>query len=95
MEETDKLINEENENEEIFEPNKKFAKDQMFLNPLEKYAIYNKFPFVLILHLFLVIFTMYQLISNSTENEEGRYFKHFLYEMFLPLDDDKGGFPQE
>ena len=88
MEETDKLINEENENEEIFEPNKKFAKDQMFLNPLEKYAIYNKFPFVLILHLFLVIFTMYQLVSNSTENEEGRYFKHFLYEMFLPLDDD-------
>jgi hypothetical protein len=60
----------------------------MFLNPLEKYAIYNKFPFVLTVHLFLVIFTMYQLINNCSENEEGRHFKHFLYEMFLPLDDD-------
>ena len=88
MEESDKLLNNENQNEEIYEPNKKFAKDQMFLNPLERYAIYNKFPFVLTVHLFLVIFTMYQLINNCSENEEGRHFKHFLYEMFLPLDDD-------
>ena len=88
MEESDKLLNNENQNEEIYEPNKKFAKDQMFLNPLEKYAIYNKFPFVLTLHLFLVIFTMYQLINNCSENEEGRHFKHFLYEMFLPLEED-------
>lgn len=88
MEESDKLLSNESQNEEIYEPNKKFAKDQMFLNPLEKYAIYNKFPFVLTVHLFLVIFTMYQLINNCSENEEGRHFKHFLYEMFLPLDDD-------
>ena len=88
MEESDKLLNNESQNEEIYEPNKKFAKDQMFLNPLERYAIYNKFPFVLTVHLFLVIFTMYQLINNCSENEEGRHFKHFLYEMFLPLDDD-------
>ena len=57
MEESDKLLNEEGEggneeNEEIIEQDNKFAKDQMFLNPLEKYAIYNKFPFVLTLHLF-------------------------------------------
>ena len=88
MEETDKLVKEENGDKEIFETNEKFTKDQMFLNPLEKYAIYNQFPFALILHLFLVIFTMYQIISNCTENEEGRHFKHFLYEMFLPLDED-------
>ena len=91
MEENEKLLNEENADEEIVEPNRKFAKDQMFLNPLEKYAIYNKFPFVLTLHIFLVIFLMYQLINNMTENEEGRYFKHFLYEMFLPLDDSNSG----
>ena len=88
MEETDLLLNEENENEKVFEPNKKFTKDQMFLSPIEKYAIYNRFPFALLLHLFLVIFTMYQIIKNCSENEEGRYFKHFLYEMFLPLSDD-------
>ena len=91
MEENEKLLNEENGDEEIVEPSRKFAKDQMFLNPLEKYAIYNKFPFVLVLHIFLVIFLMYQLISNMTENEEGRYFKHFLYEIFLPLDDSNAG----
>ena len=85
MEENDLL------NEEILKPNEKFAKDQMFLNPIEKYAIYNKFPFVLILHLFLVIFLMYQLINTSKENEEGRHFKHFVYEVFLPLDDDNDG----
>ena len=91
MEENEKLLNEENGNDEIIEPSRKFAKDQMFLNPLEKYAIYNKFPFILTLHLFLVIFLMYQLINNCTENEEGRHFKHFLYEMFLPLEDDNDG----
>ena len=92
MEENDKLLNgDEGGNEEVVEPNSKFAKDQMFLNPLEKYAIYNKFPFVLTLHIFLVIFLIYQLISNCAENEEGRHFKHFLYEMFLPLDDDNDG----
>ena len=88
MEESDKLLNEVNENEEIIEQDQKFTNDQMFLNPLEKYAIYNKFPFVLTLHIFLVIFLMYQIINNCPENEEGRHFKHFLYEMFLPLDDD-------
>ena len=91
MEEKEKLLNDENADEEIVEPIRKFPKDQMFLNPLEKYAIYNKFPFILILHIFLVIFLMYQLISNMAENEEGRYFKHFLYELFLPLDDSNSG----
>lgn len=97
MEESDKLLNEvveaetETVNEEIIEQGQKFTKDQMFLNPLEKYAIYNKFPLSLIIHLFLVIFLMYQLINNCPENEEGRHFKHFLYEIFLPLDDDNDG----
>ena len=91
MEENDKLLNEDNGNEEINEQDQKYTNDQMFLNPLEKYAIYNKFPFVLTLHIFLVIFLMYQLIHNCPENEEGRHFKHFLYEMFLPLDDDNDG----
>ena len=91
MEESDKLLNEVSGNEEIIEQDQKDTNDQMFLNPLEKYAIYNKFPFVLTLHIFLVIFLMYQLINNCPENEEGRHFKHFLYEMFLPLDDDNDG----
>ena len=31
---------------------------------------------------------MYRLINNTQENEEGRFFKHFVYEFFLPLDDE-------
>ena len=90
MEETEKLINNENSlqlNDEI-EEMMDDAKDQIFHNPVEKYAIYNKFPFILFFQLFIIIFSMYRLVNNTKENEEGRYFKHFLYEMFLPLDDD-------
>ena len=89
MEETDKLIdNEEEINSEKEEEILDDAKDQIFHNPIENYAINNKFPFILFLEIFIVIFTMYRLIQNSKENEIGRYFKHFVYEMFLPLDDD-------
>ena len=90
MEETEKLINNENSlqlNDEI-EEMMDDAKAQIFHNPVEKYAIYNKFPFILFFQLFIIIFSMYRLVNNTKENEEGRYFKHFLYEMFLPLDDD-------
>ena len=90
MEETEKLINAEDENEVVAEPKNKFAKDQLFLNPLEKYAIYNKFPFGLTIHLILVIFLIYRVIGNIPENEEQRHFKHLLYETFLPLSDDNG-----
>ena len=89
MEETDKLIdNEEEINSEKEEEIIDDAKDQIFHNPIENYAINNKFPFILFLEIFIVIFTMYRLIKNSKENEIGRYFKHFVYEMFLPLNDD-------
>ena len=89
MEETDKLIdNEEEINSEKEEEILDDAKDQIFHNPIENYAINNKFPFILFLEIFIVIFTMYRLIKNSKENEIGRYFKHFVYEMFLPLNDD-------
>ena len=89
MEETDKLIdNEEEINSEKEEEILDDAKDQIFHNPIENYAINNKFPFILFLEIFIVIFTMYRLTKNSKENEIGRYFKHFVYEMFLPLNDD-------
>ena len=90
MEETDKLIdnNENNINDEKEEEIIDDAKDQIFHNPIENYAINDKFPYLLFLQLFIIIFTMYRLINNSKENELGRYFKHFVYEMFLPLDDD-------
>ena len=89
MEETDKLIdNEEEINSEKEEEILDDAKDQIFHNPIENYAINNKFPFILFLEIFIVIFTMYRLIQNSKENEIGRFFKHFVYEMFLPLNDD-------
>ena len=92
MEETDKLIDNENniiddENEEEMLDD---AKDQIYHNPIENYALNNKFPYLLFFQLFIIIFTMYRLINNTKENEIGRYFKHFLYEMFLPLDDDNG-----
>ena len=89
MEETDKLIdNEEEINSEKEEEILDDAKDQIFHNPIENYAINNKFPFILFLEIFIVIFTMYRLTKNSKENEIGRFFKHFVYEMFLPLNDD-------
>ena len=94
MEETDKLIadnnneiindDDEDEDEEIINE----TRDQIFSNPIEKYALSNKFPYLLVLQLFIIILAMYRLINNTKENEQGRYFKHFLYEMFLPLDDD-------
>ena len=89
MEETEKLLYKEGdeinkESEEIIND----AKTQIFHNPLEKYAVYKKFPFTLFSQLFIILLTMFRLINNTTENEEGRFFKHFLYEMFLPLDDD-------
>ena len=88
MEETDKLIDNENdiidENEEELLNN---AKDQIFHNPVENYVINNRFPYFLFFQIFIIILTMNRLINNTKENEEGRHFKHFLYEMFLPLDD--------
>ena len=88
MEETDKLIDKSDnlidDNEEILDN----AKDQIFHNPVEKYAIYAKFPFILFFQLLIIIFAMYRLINNTKENEEGRFFKHLVYELFLPLDDD-------
>ena len=82
MEETDKLIdnNENNINNEKEEEIIDDAKDQIFHNPIENYAINNKFPYLLFLQLFIIIFTMYRLINNSKENELGRYFKHFVYD---------------
>ena len=89
MEETDKLIdNESNINDENEEEMLDNAKDQIYHNPIENYAINNNFPYLLLLQLFIIIFTMYRLINNTEENESERFFKHFLYEMFLPLDDD-------
>ena len=88
MEETDRLIDKSGEviddNDEILGN----AKDQIFHNPVKKYAIYAKFPFTLFFQLLTIIFAMYRLINNTQENEEGRFFKHFVYELFLPLDDD-------
>ena len=90
MDETDQLIdkNQELEEDEFLQQENKYNDQQMFLNPVEKYAIFNKFPFVLLVHLFLVFFTLFQLIINTHDGEIGRYFKHFVYEFFLPLDDD-------
>ncbi len=67
MEETDKLIPENDNDKEdkeekdySQEDNKLFSKqnnegmDQIFLDPLEKFAIYKKFPYVLLVHLLLI-----------------------------------------
>ena len=85
MEETDRLIDKSDnvvdDNDDILGN----AQDQIFHNPVEKYAIYGKFPFTLFFQLLIVIFGMYRLINNTEENEEGRFFKHFVYEFFLPL----------
>ena len=89
MEETEHFINKSQElEEELFQNENKSSDRQMFLNTLEKYAIFNKFPFVLLVHLFLVFFTTFQLIIDTYDNETGRYLKHFVYEFFLPLEED-------
>ena len=55
MEETDKLIDNENniiddENEEEMLDD---AKDQIYHNPIENYALNNKFPYLLFFQLFI------------------------------------------
>ena len=86
MDELEQLIYKEeeglsNENAEIINN----AKLQIFQNPIKKYAIYNKFPHNLFYDLFVILFTMNRLMNETHYNEQERYFKHYIYETFLPI----------
>ena len=47
-------------------PNNEQSEDQLFFSPIAKFAIYNRFPFNLIIHFLLVIGTTYQLMIINT-----------------------------
>ena len=55
--------------------------DQLFLSPIEKFAIYNKFPFNLIVHFLLVVGTTYQLMIINTTYPRSQ--ERALYQMFI------------
>lgn len=59
--------------------------DQLFLSPIEKFAIYNKFPFNLIIHFLLVIGTTYQLMIINTTYPRSQ--ERALYQMFIEEND--------
>ena len=91
MEELEQLLVKEGistENEEIIYN----AKLQIFQNPVKKYAIYNKFPHNLFYDLFIILFTMNRLLNVAHYNDQERFFKHYINEVFLPIDgNDKTG----
>ena len=59
--------------------------DQLFLSPIEKFAIYNKFPFNLIVHFLLVVGTTYQLMIINTTYPRSQ--ERALYQMFIEEND--------
>ena len=71
-------------------------KDKVYLTPTEKYRIYGKFPFRLILDLVLAILSTIQIIMiNSPTTEYGKAVERFFYDLFLKNDNvDDREFPR-
>ena len=71
-------------------------KDKVYLTPTEKYRIYGKFPFRLILDLALAILSTIQIIMiNSPTTEYGKAVERFFYDLFLQNDNvDDREFPR-
>ena len=62
-------------------------KDKVYLTPTEKYRIYGRFPFRLILDLALAILSTIQIIMiNSPTTEYGKAVERFFYDLFLQND---------
>ena len=71
-------------------------KDKVYLTPTEKYRIYGRFPFRLILDLALAILSTIQIIMiNSPTTEYGKAVERFFYDLFLQNDNvDDREFPR-
>ena len=69
---------EENDNSE--------TKD-LFLNPIQKYSIYNQFPYGLLIHIGLIIFTSFEILTLNTSFQ--RTQKHLIYQYFMDKEEDK------
>ncbi len=61
MRESKNSINPRNTNNSVEIP----LKDSLFLSPIEKYKIYGRFPWKLIIHILLVIATTSQVIMHN------------------------------
>ena len=62
-------------------PNNEQSEDQLFFSPIAKFAIYNRFPFNLIIHFLLVIGTTYQLMIINTTYLRSQ--ERSLYNIFI------------
>ena len=59
-------------------------KDKMFLTPTEKYRIYGKFPMRMVLDIFLIILTTFQIaMINVSTSSYTRAVERFFSEIFL------------
>ncbi len=64
-------------------------KDSLFLSPIEKYKIYGRFPWKMVIHILLVIATTVQAIMTISERTQyTRSQERILYNMFIS-DSDK------
>lgn len=65
-------------------------KDKISLGPIEKYTIYNRFPYKLILHILLLIL-MSVLVSTSVQSSQGqlRAQQYVWYKKFLLNGEDE------
>ena len=59
-------------------------RDKLFINPIEKYQIFGKFPWRFILNIFLVILTTVQvLLVDSSTTSYSRAEERFFHEQFV------------
>lgn len=54
-------------------------KDSLFLSPIEKYKIYGRFPWKLIIHIFLVIATTAQVFLLLNYDSINHFCCHSIY----------------
>ena len=59
----------------------------LFLNPIQKYSIYNQFPYGLLIHIGLIIFTSFEILTLNTSFQ--RTQKHLIYQYFMDKEEDK------
>ena len=60
---------------------------ELFLNPIQKYSIYNKFPYGLLIHVGLIIFTSFEILTLNTSFQRTK--KHLIYQYFMDKEEDK------
>jgi hypothetical protein len=65
-------------------------KDKISLGPIEKYTIYNRFPYKLLLHIMLLIMTsLIMSVSVSPSQNQLRAQQYVWYKKFLLNGEDE------